>query len=299
MKALVTGATGFVGRSMIEHLNSSVVLSRDAKRAAKLLGMDSCFQWKLLEEFPEPQVFEGVDTVFHLAGEAVAEGRWTRTKKHLIEATRVVGTRNLVDGILALDNPPKTLISASAVGIYGSRGDEVLNECSNLSDCFLGNVCQGWEREALRAEEAGVRVVNVRIGIVLGLSGGALRSMLPLFRMGLAGRLGSGRQWMPWIHRTDLVRLMLHLAVDQRIRGAVNASAPNPVRNQEFTRVLAASLKRSAIFPAPAFALRLALGEFSTVLLSSQRVVPEVATQSGFAFEYSELETALAEILSN
>ena len=296
MKALVTGATGFVGREMVRRLRDPVVLSRDPQRAERELGVETQ-GWDPLADLPPVDAFRGVDTVFHLAGEPVAEGRWTQVKKERIRASRVIGTRNLVDRLRVLLDPPKTLISASAIGFYGSRGDEWLEETDGPSGSFLGQVGQDWERAALAAQGIGVRVVTPRIGIVLGRGGGGLVSMLPPFRLGLGGRLGHGRQWMSWIHLQDLVELLLFTAGNPDFRGPVNAVAPNPVTNREFTRELSATLHRPAILPVPALALRLALGEFSTVLLESQRVVPRVAIENGFGFRYPDLKMCLHQIL--
>ena len=296
MKALVTGATGFVGSELLNRLEEAVVLSRNADRTRSVLGVQA-FDWVPVQGLPPQAAFDGVDTVFHLAGDPVAQGRWTSAKKARIRTSRVLGTRNLVDRLATLERRPKSLISASAVGFYGFRGDTLLDEDASPANSFLSDVCREWEQEAQRAEDLGIRVVSVRIGIVLG-HGGALASMLPIFRLGVGGRLGNGRQWMPWIHVDDLIGLMLLAATDSRIQGAINGVAPNPVTNREFTRQLARSLHRPALFPAPALALRLALGEFASVLLSSQRVVPGVAASAGYTYKYPELDMALEAILN-
>jgi uncharacterized protein (TIGR01777 family) len=250
-----------------------------------------------MEGPPPPEAFDGVDAVLHLAGESVAEGRWTATQKNRIRDSRVLGTRHLVQGIAQAARKPAVLVSASAVGYYGDRGDEELTESARPADDFLARVCVDWEREAVAAEKAGVRVVTARTGIVLGAGGGALAKMLTPFKLGGGGPLGNGRQWMPWIHVADLARLYVHAAETSSIQGAMNAVAPHPVRNSEFTKALGRALHRPAFIPAPYFGLRLLFGEFAQVLFASQRVIPRVALDSGFVFQFPEIAAALREIL--
>ena len=293
MRALVTGATGFIGRHLLRHLDHPVVLTRDPGRAEDLLGDVQAIGWNPASGPPPREAFDGVEAIFHLAGESGAEGRWNRAKKDRIRLSREIGTRNLVLGIERSASRPKCLVSTSAVGYYGSRGDTVLDENAQAADDFLGRVCLVWESEAKRAAALGVRVVNPRVGVVLGDDGGALAKMLPLFKLGLGGRLGNGRQWMPWVHVDDVVGLMLHAADHESVRGPMNAVSPNPVTNREFTRELGAVLHRPTIFPAPALGLRLMLGEFADILLASQRVMPRVALETGYHFHYADLEEAL------
>jgi hypothetical protein len=299
MKALVTGATGFVGPRLLRLLDNPVVLSRNPARAKTAIGplASQIVEWDPLRGPPPPQAFEGVDVVLHLAGESVAEGRWTTAQKARIRDSRVIGTRHLVQGIAQAAVKPKTLVSASAVGYYGDRGDEELTETAPPAHDFLADVCVEWEREALVAEQHGVRVVAARTGIVLGAGGGALAKMLTPFKLGGGGPLGNGRQWMPWIHVADLARMYLHAAETTSIQGAMNAVAPQPVRNSEFTKALARQLHRPAFMPAPYFGLRLLFGEFAKVLFASQRVIPRVAVDTGFVFQYPEIAAALREIL--
>ncbi len=301
MRALVTGATGFVGPHLLANLNRPVVLSRDADRARQRLAKFNVasYSWDPLVGPPRPEVFQGVDTIFHLAGDPVAEGRWTEQKKKRIRDSRVLGTRNLVEGLRRLIERPRVLVSASAVGYYGSRGDEVLDESAAPGDDFLAEVCTAWEQEAQGAADLGLRVASVRIGIVLGREGGALKKMLMPFRLGVGGPLGNGRQWMSWIHVDDLAAMLMHAAEHAEVAGAINGASPNPVTNKEFTKALAAAVHRPAFLPTPYFALRMALGEFSKILFASQRVVPRKALATGFQFRYPEIGPAIAAIVAD
>ncbi|HWA97201.1 MAG TPA: TIGR01777 family oxidoreductase [Pirellulales bacterium] len=293
MRALVTGATGFIGRRLLESIDDPVVLSRNPERSKAMLDGASLYRWDPTEGPPPLEALEGVEAVFHLAGDPVAGGRWTDEKKRRVRDSRVVGTQNLVRAIADSRNKPRVLVSASAIGYYGSRGDEVLSESSSPGSDFLADVCVGWERAAQGARELGVRVVNPRIGIVLGQRGGALSQMLTPFRLGLGGRLGHGRQWMSWIHLKDVVGLLLLAATQESIVGPMNVVSPAPVTNREFTQTLAGVLHRPAVFPVPAIALRIMIGGFSEVLLGSQRVLPVVAQSADYPFEYASLRAAL------
>lgn len=296
MRALVTGATGFIGRKLVGMLKRPVVLSRRPEAAQRLLGDVQVFAWEPESGPPPPQSLEGVEAVFNFAGESVAAGRWTAKRKALIRSSRVVGTRNLVAGIEAHKSRPKVLISASGVDYYGERGDEVLEESAAPGSGFLAEVCREWETEAQHAAQFGIRVCTPRIGIVLGQGGGALERMLAPFKLGLGGRLASGRHWMPWIHLDDLAALLLH-AAKFGLTGPLNAVAPAPVTNLQFTRALAKAARRPAILPVPEFALRLMFGELAGVLLASKRVVPHAAIGAGFRFKYASLDDALNQIL--
>ncbi len=300
MRALVTGATGFIGPHLLALLDRPVVLSRNAERARQALSkyQVEAYAWDPLAGPPPAQSLEGVEAVFHLAGESVASGRWTARQKKRIRESRELGTRNLIEALRQMRQPPKVLVSASAVGYYGSRGDEVLDESAPPGNDFLAYVCVAWEREAQRAAELGIRVVCLRTGIVLGPEGGALKKMLLPFKLGLGGPLGNGRQWMPWIHVGDLAALYVHSAKQSSVSGPVNGAAPNPVRNREFTEALAAAVNRHAVLPAPYFALRVLLGEFAKVLFESQRTVPQAALASGFQFQHTEIAPTLAAIVS-
>jgi uncharacterized protein (TIGR01777 family) len=251
--------------------------------------------WDATRTEPPAEALRDADAVIHLAGEPVAQ-RWTPLVKQKISASRIESTRNLVLGLARLAKRPQTLICASAIGYYGSRGDEVLRESSGPGSDFLAGVCSEWEKTARDAESLGVRVVSIRTGIALDARGGALARMLPPFRMGIGGRLGNGRQWMSWIHLNDLAGLFRHALLNP-LRGPVNGVAPNPVSNSDFTRELAAALHRPALFPVPKLALKMLFGEMSEVLLASQRVVPQAAEGAAFRFQFAELGPALADIL--
>jgi len=242
------------------------------------------------------EILASADAIVNLAGEPIDQ-RWTEAAKKRIYDSRVDGTRRLVKALVTQSRRPPVLVSASAVGYYGSRGDQTLTESSSPGSDFLARVVVDWEDAAQSAESLGVRVIRLRLGMVLG-HGGALAKLLTPFRLGVGGRLASGRQWMSWIHIDDAVNLILFAISYSAIKGAVNATAPQPVTNQEFTDRLAAVLHRPAIFPVPGFALKLLFGEMSEVLLASQRVLPTVAKSAGFSFRYPDLPTALGNLLS-
>ncbi len=244
-----------------------------------------------------PELVSGFDSVIHLAGESVV-GRWTEGKKAKIRESRILGTRNLAGSLAKAKHRPRILITASAVGYYGDRADEVLRENSNSGAGFLAEVCREWEAASQPAADAGIRTVRIRIGVVLSPAGGALQKMLPAFRMGVGGRIGSGRQWMSWIHVQDLVGAVHHILKSDLLQGPVNLVAPQPVTNAEFTKTLAAALSRPAVFPVPEFVVKLAFGQMGEeVLLASQRVEPARLISSGYPFQYSDLRKALDAVL--
>ena len=297
MKITLTGGSGFIGRRLIKMLagngHTVHILSRHA--GTNLPPGVKLSVWNALKSEPPAEPLESADAVIHLAGEPVAQ-RWTAEARQKIRDSRVQGTSHLIHALSTISQRPEVLVSASAIGIYGSRGDEILSEDSPTGDGFLADVCREWEKEADLAESLGIRVVKLRIGIVLDKNGGALAKMLPAFRNFAGGRMGSGKQWMSWIHLQDLAGLFLH-AVQNPVRGVLNGTAPNPVTNAEFTRTLAAALHKPALLPVPAFALRALFGEMSEVLTGSQRVLPKAAQSSGFTFRYPELGPALADLL--
>lgn len=296
MRIAISGAFGTIGRRLLSQLAADgATLHALGRRAEPNLPAGArSFAWDPPREEP-PAAALDVDAVIHLAGENVAQ-RWTAEARRRILESRVEGTRNLVRAMARLARKPAVLICASATGYYGSRGDETLDESSAPGSGFLADVCRAWESEALAAEALGMRVVRMRTGVVLDPGGGALPRMLPPFRMGAGGRLGSGRQWMPWIHRDDLTALF-RFALDGSLAGAVNAVAPDPATNASFTRALARALGRPALIPVPAFALRALFGEMAGMLLDSQRVVPRQAEAAGFRFRFPQLESALSELL--
>lgn len=303
MRVAITGATGFIGRRLVRRLlddgHAVVALSRDVARARTALPVSCDVEPSDPQAGPTaPAVLAAVDALVHLAGESVAAGRWTAARKRAIRESRIAGTRAVVAacGQMPAADRPRVLVGASAIGIYGDRGDEELDEESAPGGGFLADVCADWEAATRPAANLGIRTAIIRIGIVLGRHGGALGKMLPLFRLGAGGRLGSGRQWMSWIHVDDLVELFARVLMDDGVAGVLNGVAPHPVTNAEFTRTLARALGRPALAPAPAFALRLALGEMAAVVLASQRVLPRAALRLGFPFRHPELAEALADL---
>jgi uncharacterized protein (TIGR01777 family) len=297
MRTVVTGATGLIGRMLVPNLPGAVILSRDPGRAARELVAAEAHPWQP-EAGPAPlEALRGTDAVFHLAGEPVAAGRWTPGRKRRIRESRIQGTRNLVAALAQLEERPEVLVSASAVGYYGDRGDQSLDEASPAGNDFLAQVCADWEREAMAAETLGIRVVCIRTGIVLAAGGGALARMLPPFRLGLGGRLGDGRQWMSWVHIDDVIGIMLHIWRNRAVRGPVNAVSPNPVTNADFTRALGRAVHRPAILPVPKAALRVVLGEMSVILTASQKVFPRSAERSHYAFKQADLDRALDSVV--
>jgi uncharacterized protein (TIGR01777 family) len=254
--------------------------------------------WDPEKEPPAIEVFQGVEGIFHLAGEAVADGRWTPERKQRIRASRVLGTRHLVARFTGLANPPKILVCASAVGYYGDRGTAELDESSSNGEGFLAEVCAEWESEARQAERLGVRVVNVRIGLVLTRDGGVLAKLVTPFRLGLGGRLGHGQQWIPWIAIDDVIGIFLFASQNPQIHGPINAVSPNPLTNADFTQALARALHRPAMLPLPSLALRLALGEMSQLLLVSQRVLPAAVLGHGYTFKEPDLNAYLKRLLT-
>jgi uncharacterized protein len=296
---LITGATGFIGRRLAQALTTAghhvIVLARDPARAATLNP-----PFRLITGLSQLPDETQIDAIVNLAGEPVANGLWTAGKRHKILASRLRMTGNVVRLIKRLTRKPAVLVSGSAIGWYGAREDEVLTESESGKPSFGFSLCGDWERAAVQAERFGVRVVRLRIGLVLGTEGGMLANMLTPFEYGLGGPIGSGRQWMPWIARDDMVRLIAHAIATPALRGPVNATAPEPVRNATFTHELARALHRPAFLRLPAAPLRWLGGDMAEeLLLTGRRVVPDKALKSGFVFRYPSLRAALAAILGN
>jgi uncharacterized protein (TIGR01777 family) len=289
MNITITGGTGFVGRAVRAHLEAS-------GHRVTVLSRSGAGSWDPLTGPPPESSLAEADAIVHLAGEPIAQ-RWTQAAKQRIWESRSTGTRNLVYGLSTLSRRPKVLVSASGVGIYGDRGDEVLTESSKPGKGFLPEVAVEWERQANLAASLGVRVVTLRIGMVLG-PGGALAKMLPVFRFGMGGVLGKGSQWMSWITLEDLARLIAVSIERESLTGPVNAVAPGVVTNRLFTAALGGAVRRPAVLPVPSFAVRLMFGEMASVVLESQRAVPEKALGAGFSFQHPELRAALDSVLA-
>lgn len=298
MNVFVTGATGFVGKALVLRLLGSghrvAAFVRSPNKARATLGPDVELV-RDAEGLREAAAAAG--GIVNLAGEPVLPRRWTASRKRAIVGSRVATTRALVEALRLAPRRPRVLVSASAVGYYGDRGDETLTEASSPGGDFLAHVCRDWEAAAREAEAAGARVVTPRIGVVLGPEGGVLATMLPLFRIGLGGPLGGGRQHVSWIHLQDLVEILVGAVSDERFSGAINAVAPNPVTSRELARAVGRAISRPAVVPAPAWGLRVAVGEAAQALLSSQRAAPVKLRELGFDFRFPALDAALADVL--
>jgi uncharacterized protein (TIGR01777 family) len=304
MNVTLTGATGLIGTKLVHALrergDTVTVLSRSPGKAQSALGVDAV-AWDPMAGPAPAEALAGRDAVVHLAGEPVAQ-RWTAKVKQAIRDSRETGTRNLVEGLRAVGaggaGGDRVLVSSSAVGYYGKRGDEPVPESTPAGNDFLSGVCVLWEQEAQRAAELGVRVVEIRTGVVLDADGGALKTMLPPFKMGVGGPVAGGDQYLPWIHIDDLVGLYLKALDDPSWSGAYNGSAPEPVTNKDFSKALGRALRRPAVAPVPGFALRLLYGEMAEIVTEGQRAVPERALAGGYAFRHPDLHEALADTLA-
>jgi uncharacterized protein len=293
MKVAVTGTSGLIGSSLVSFLSKKDITVCKILRESTI---DNEISWK-----PESGDWGSVfaNGIVHLAGENIATGKWTNEKKEKIKSSRIEGTKRLCDHVIKLPTPPSVFVCASAIGFYGDRGAEVLNEDSPRGSGFLSDVCIGWEEAAKAISNAGIRVVNLRFGMVLSNAGGALAKMLTPFKMGMGGRIGSGKQYMSWAAIDDITGAICHALFTDSLRGPVNVASPNPVTNREFTKTLGRALNRPTIMPMPAFAARLAFGEMANeLLLASTRVEPKKLLDTGYRFQYPELEDALKHILN-
>jgi uncharacterized protein (TIGR01777 family) len=287
-RIVVTGASGFIGTRLCDVLRQSGYEVATVGR-----GPSATFRWDYTSDAP-PEAFESADAVVHLAGEPVVQ-RWSPEVKQRIHDSRVRSTERLIQALSITRDRPKVLVCASAVGYYGNSKDHPLPESAGPGRGFLSGVCREWEAKADLAESLGMRVAKIRTGIVLGENGGALKQMLPAFKVGVGGRLASGTQWMPWIHLDDIAAIFQH-AIGNPVHGALNGAAPGIVTNREFTAQLAEALHRPAFFPVPRFALNLLFGEMGEVMLDSQRVIPAATLESGYRFRYPDLPSALASL---
>jgi len=302
MRILVSGSTGFLGTALVETLSMqghslARLVRPDTARKDAAKPPTQTVRWDSIAAEFDSESAEGADALIHLAGASIAGGRWNTSRKKLLRTSRVDATRHLMGALAKLRRPPRVVVAASAIGYYGNRGDEVLTEDSPSGSDFLAGLTREWEAETARGKEFGARVVSLRFGIILAAHGGALPRMALPFKMGAGGRLGSGKQWMSWLTLAEAVRIVQFALENSRLAGPVNTVTPNPVQNSEFTRILAKALRRPALFPAPALALRLALGEMAdALLLISQRVEPSRLLGAGYNFLQTDLASALTEI---
>ena len=296
MKLVITGASGFIGSVLCSRLlqkgHTLTLLTRSAPSQTST-GTKRWLHWRPGMSGDWESALVGADGVINLAGEPIAAKRWTLKQKHQLRLSRIDTTVGLIRAIAKAKQKPKFLLNASAVGYYGPRGDETVAEDAEAGTDFLAALCRDWENEAMKAEKLGARVIRLRTGIVLGRGGGALAKMVPPFKFFIGGPLGSGKQWMPWVHIEDEVGLIIHLIENSQASGAVNATAPNPVTMKEFCRTLGLVLGRPSWAPVPAFALRIILGEMAEMLVTGQRAVPAAAEKFGYRFRYPDLEEAL------
>jgi len=297
MNILITGGTGFIGSALSRELSNSghkVIIASRRKTPPKLENIE-IVRWDIQTPLSS-EIMSGIDAVINLAGESLISGRWTKRRKERIMSSRVNTTRLLVESMKNANPKPKVLISVSAVGYYGPHGDEYVTEDAPPASDFLAEVCKAWEKEALRAQELGVRVVITRFGVVLESDGGALSKMAIPFKFFLGGHLGSGQQWFSWVHREDLIGFMKYALENESVSGHFNLTSPQPVTNKEFCFALGKALNRPSWFHVPAFMIKLTLGEVGRVLLTGQRVLPEKALKAGYQFKYPEINEALRAI---
>lgn len=295
MRILVTGGSGFIGRLLCPELQSAghevVVLTRSPQKTRKKLP-------ESVQCYTDLNSIEPCDAVINLVGAGIADKRWTEARKQVLRASRLETTQAVVEWMSTLPVPPTVMISASAVGWYGEQGNAEIDESTPPVQGFTHELCEAWEQVAQQAEALGVRVCRIRLGVVLGRGGGSLAKMLPAFKLGLGGRLGDGQQWMPWIHRQDVVRVVQFLLAHSECSGPYNTTAPKPVTNAEFTQAMGRALHKPTLLPVPRCMLSLALGEMASLLLGSARLIPQRLQEEGFQFRYATLDKALADIMA-
>ena len=296
MKVAVSGSTGLVGSAVVKRLSAEGhEILRMVRREASGTGE---VRWDPAGEKTDIASYSGIDGFVHLAGENIAGGRWTEKMKQKIRDSRVPATRKLCEGLATLEHKPQVLVCASAIGYYGEGGDAILDESSPAGEGYLAEVCKDWEAATQPAADAGIRVVNLRIGVILSPDGGALKQMLTPFKLCVGGKVGSGKQYWSWVALDDVVGAIAFALMHEQLSGPANATSPNPVTNLEFTKVLGKVLGRPTIFPMPAFAAKLALGEMAEeLLLTSSRIVPKKLEAAGYQFAYADLEKALRHLL--
>ncbi len=297
MKILITGGTGFIGKTLCHFLlgknHQLTLLSRQPKKVSALFGPSV----QAISNINQLKPSDGYDAIINLAGEGIADSRWTQSRKQILLDSRIKTTRQLIAYIKTAENKPEVLISGSAIGYYGNQKSRILNEKSEPIEDFSHQLCEKWETAAQQAEDFGIRVCIIRTGLVIGHDGGFLQRMLPAFKYGLGGTIGNGKQWMSWIHYSDLVAIINKLLESTVLQGIFNGTAPEPVTNAEFSITLGKILNRPVLLPIPAFILSLLLGEMSELLLGGQRVMPVQIEKAGFEFKFRTLEQALSDVL--
>jgi uncharacterized protein (TIGR01777 family) len=301
-KIIITGATGSIGQKLVKELTTRgdevVVFTRNPEKAKKELpNVKKFVKWDYNKPEEWKEHLNGIDTVVHLAGANLGAKRWNEEYKKIAYDSRIISTRNLVEGIKSVEQKPKAFVCSSAVGIYGDRYDEVLDETSLTANNFLADLCKDWEMEAAKVEELGVRRVSIRTGLVLDKNEGLMKKLIPSFKLFLGGWLGNGKQWFPWIHIDDIVGIYLHAIDNEKLSGAVNAASPEIVTNKEFSKTIGKVLRKPALFPIPKVALRIVSGELGNYIADSQRISVDKILNVGYKFKFENLEAALGDLL--
>lgn len=300
MKVLVTGATGFVGKKVVEKLlaknHQVVVLTRNPQKAQAIWGDKvTAFAWNSTKELVPTPALDGVEAVINLVGENISEARWSESQKQKIYDSRILSTKNFMESLLPLEKKP-VVVSTSAIGVYGPRDNELISESTMVGAGFLANVCDDWERIALDYKKEIPRLVIIRVGVVLGKDGGMLKKLMPIFKMGFGGPIGNGKQWMSWIHLEDLANLYVYAVENSNMEGIINGVSPYPLTNKAFTKAFSKAVKRPALIPVPPLALKLMMGQMSCIAIDSQKIVSERLKMLGFNFEFAKADKALANL---